>query len=174
MEITKKSGEDKEEVLQNHDSQACFSGDSEFFCPLLDYAKSISGLQISFLEEADAQISILEEAHPVEDFDNLLKKYNTLGDLMQERINRNYGQIICYEKADLACMEKELLVEQSSLVKGWQKTVVDRNKNWIPIIEKSLQSGSSFIAAGVSHFIGEDSVLELLKDRGFSIEQIQF
>ena len=141
---------------------------------LLDYAKSISGLQISFLEEADTAMEITEKAHSVKDFDDLLKSYNTLHSLTQERVNRNYGQLICYEKADLACMEKELLVEQSSLVKGWQKTIVDRNKNWVPIIEKSLQSGSSFIAAGVSHFIGEDSVLELLKDRGFSIEQIQF
>ena len=141
---------------------------------LLEYAKSTSGLQISFLEEANTQWLILEKAHSVADFDNLLKKYDTVKDLFQEREDRNYHLMLCYEKADLSCMREELLAGRSSLFEKWEDALIERNKNWIPVIEKSLESGTSFIAAGVSHFIGEDSVLELLEDRGFSIDRIQF
>ncbi len=142
---------------------------------LLEYIRKIPGLRIAFLEDAETQLSVLHESHPVNDFDYLIDQYSTLKDLVKERTKRIYGQMICYEKADLDCMKKELSIGQNSLVKSWQEiAVVKRNKMWISVIEKSLESGHSFIAAGISHFIGKDSILELLQEKNFKIKRIQF
>ena len=139
---------------------------------LLNYAKSIPGLKMSFLEDPNLVMDIINKAHSPKDIDILLKNYQTIQDLLQERGKRNYAQFICYEKGDLDCLKKELLAERSSLAEGWQETLVQRNKNWIPVIEKSLESGNSFIATGASHFVGKDNVLDLLKDRGFKVERL--
>jgi uncharacterized protein YbaP (TraB family) len=49
----------------------------------------------------------------------------------------------------------------------------DRNRNWIPKIEKALHSGQTyFVVAGAAHMGGPDGVLALLRARGYQIEQL--
>jgi uncharacterized protein YbaP (TraB family) len=55
----------------------------------------------------------------------------------------------------------------------YQNMVVKRNNNWIPKIEKMLDSDPvEFILVGSGHVIGQDGLLEQLKSRGYKIEQI--
>ena len=47
----------------------------------------------------------------------------------------------------------------------------DRNKRWADEIEKLMAgSGKVFIAVGAGHLVGDDSVVALLRQRGFEIE----
>ncbi|MBL8148872.1 MAG: TraB/GumN family protein [Blastocatellia bacterium] len=49
----------------------------------------------------------------------------------------------------------------------------ERNLNWIPKIEQYLQEeGNYMVVVGAAHLVGKDGVLELLKKRGYSIEQL--
>lgn len=47
-----------------------------------------------------------------------------------------------------------------------------RNQNWIPIIEKNIQSKPSFIAVGAAHLAGEQGVIQLLRNQGFTVKAI--
>lgn len=47
-----------------------------------------------------------------------------------------------------------------------------RNQNWIPIIEKHIQSKPSFIAVGAAHLAGEQGVIQLLRNQGFTVKAI--
>jgi uncharacterized protein YbaP (TraB family) len=48
-----------------------------------------------------------------------------------------------------------------------------RNEEWFPKIEKMMSSKPSFIAVGVSHLEGPKGLLNLLKDKGYTLTPIQ-
>ena len=49
----------------------------------------------------------------------------------------------------------------------------DRNARWIPIIEHEIQTGvPTAIVAGALHFSGPNSVVAMLRKRGYTIEQL--
>jgi uncharacterized protein YbaP (TraB family) len=53
------------------------------------------------------------------------------------------------------------------------RLVDDRNARWIPIIEHEIQTGvPTAIVAGALHFSGPNSVVAMLRKRGYTIEQM--
>jgi hypothetical protein len=50
--------------------------------------------------------------------------------------------------------------------------LTQRNKNWIPVIEKLISSQKTFIAVGAGHLPGEFGVIELLRKKGFQVEAV--
>ena len=48
----------------------------------------------------------------------------------------------------------------------------DRNKDWIPKIEKAIGEKSSFIAVGGGHLGGKNGIVNLLRAKGYKIEAI--
>lgn len=55
----------------------------------------------------------------------------------------------------------------------YEVLIVQRNQNWIPLIEDILESGeSAFIAVGAGHVTGPQGVVSLLEARGHTVERI--
>jgi len=51
--------------------------------------------------------------------------------------------------------------------------VIDRNKKWMPLIEAEMKRGGQiFIAVGLGHLLGKDSLVDLLSKRGFKVRQL--
>lgn len=51
--------------------------------------------------------------------------------------------------------------------------VVDRNKSWIPKIEAMLKGkDDALVVVGAAHLVGKQGVVELLKAKGYTIEQM--
>ncbi len=54
---------------------------------------------------------------------------------------------------------------------AYQSLLVKRNQAWVPQIEAMLeQPGSVFIAVGAGHLAGPDSVIVMLRDKGYTVE----
>lgn len=54
----------------------------------------------------------------------------------------------------------------------YKRLLIDRNQQWaMQISEMIKQPGSHFIAVGAAHLAGKDSVQELLKKRGLTVER---
>ena len=48
---------------------------------------------------------------------------------------------------------------------------VERNANWVPQIEAMLdEPGTVFVAVGAGHLAGPDSVITMLRDKGYEVE----
>lgn len=80
-----------------------------------------------------------------------------------------------WRTGDLESIEEEMIGPMKKAAPDAYKTlIVDRNANWVSQIEK-IMAGSDdlFIAAGAGHFIGEDGVVEMLKDKGYAVERVQ-
>lgn len=80
-----------------------------------------------------------------------------------------------WRTGDLEAIEEEMIGPMKKAAPDAYKTlIVDRNANWVRQIEKVMAgSDDIFIAAGAGHFIGEDGVVEMLKDKGYAVERVQ-
>lgn len=53
-----------------------------------------------------------------------------------------------------------------------QQLLIDRNRNWIPVIETAAATHENvFIAFGAAHLIGENGVLRLLENNGWVVSR---
>jgi uncharacterized protein YbaP (TraB family) len=52
--------------------------------------------------------------------------------------------------------------------------LIQRNKNWIPEIEKLVNIQKTFIAVGAAHLTGENGVVKLLQNAGYIVEPINY
>lgn len=53
-----------------------------------------------------------------------------------------------------------------------QILINERNINWIPRLEKMIAAGGSFVAVGAGHLPGSNGVIELLKNKGYTVEPV--
>ena len=52
--------------------------------------------------------------------------------------------------------------------------LVQRNRNWVPMIERMLADNQeNLIVVGAGHLAGEDDLLDLLVDAGYTVTRIQ-
>ncbi len=51
-----------------------------------------------------------------------------------------------------------------------QLLLIDRNRNWIPVIEQSAATHDRiFVGFGAAHLFGDDGVLALLQNNGWAV-----
>jgi uncharacterized protein YbaP (TraB family) len=127
-----------------------------------------AGKQVIALETAAEQLDMLfnhytleEQAQQLADFVNekeeMLKGQKDLADAymeynfekmvrLSEALSQNYG--------DLAYLTD------------------DRNKRWIPAIEKSINENATFIAVGALHLPGKNGLIELLRKEGYTVKPV--
>jgi len=51
--------------------------------------------------------------------------------------------------------------------------LVKRNLNWIPKIEDLIAKESTFIAVGAAHLAGSMGVINLLREKGFTLTPVK-
>ena len=55
----------------------------------------------------------------------------------------------------------------------YEKLIITRNRNMVSKIENYLQSKATyFVVVGAGHLTGTKGIIQLLKDRGYSVEQL--
>jgi len=50
--------------------------------------------------------------------------------------------------------------------------LLGRNRAWMERLVPELEEGSAFVAVGLAHLLGDDSVLAMLAERGFTVRRI--
>ena len=53
------------------------------------------------------------------------------------------------------------------------KALFKRNQNWIPKIEEKIKDHSCFIAVGAAHLPGDKGVLNMLKQKGYTVTPVK-
>jgi uncharacterized protein len=81
--------------------------------------------------------------------------------------------IKAWASGDVKAIESALLKSMKEYPEIYERLVSDRNRGWIPKIESYLsQSENYLIVVGAGHLAGKDSVIEMLKAKGYSVEQL--
>jgi uncharacterized protein len=83
-------------------------------------------------------------------------------------------QIInAWRAGDVDTIARDMRNDFRDLPSFYQRLIVDRNRNWIPKIERYLRGRDTcFVVAGAGHMGGPEGILALLKARGYTIEQL--
>jgi uncharacterized protein YbaP (TraB family) len=64
--------------------------------------------------------------------------------------------------------------EDKSMDKYEAVMLSNRNKNWIPVIEKQIKSMPTFIAVGAAHLGGKNGVIDLLRQKGYTVKPVAY
>jgi len=140
---------------------------------LFQYAEEKS-MSVGFLEDVDLQFSIIEAVTPSNVLDKLLRSSEDLIEDTKVELVQLYD---CYLVSDVSCLTKKMgTTEMGGSWEAWQADLLlkQRNITWVPKIEKSLESGQTFLAVGAGHLIGQGNVLELLEAEGYEIQRVEF
>lgn len=124
------------------------------------------------LEGAEYQIRLLS-GFP-DDLQELFLFYTLVDiDMLRPRANE---MIHAWALGNTRAMESILskgLGEHPELSPVYQKLIYGRNRNMASKIEAYLGTNDSyFVVVGAAHLLGKGSVIELLKERGFKVEQL--
>lgn len=128
-----------------------------------NYAKE-KGLKIKAIETVDEQLNALDAMSPELALDAFksLSKYDELFDRM----------IILYVKADLERLYKMIVEEENN---GFEtdELLDNRNVRMANRISAMAKEGPVFAAIGAGHLPGEHGVIELLRQKGYTVKPIK-
>jgi len=86
---------------------------------------------------------------------------------------RRADVIAAWKTGDATKIEPLLLETTRKYPEVYKKFLTDRNRVWFPKIEELLTRDKNvFVVVGMAHLVGKDSVVDLLKTKGFRVEQL--
>ncbi len=127
------------------------------------------GKKVHSLETAEFQIDLLS-GFPPEIQEKLLLQ--TLKDL--EVIEDYFDSIVSsWESGNTREFESIVMDSFKEYPTIYEKLIIDRNDNWLPVIEGYLDSDQKYLViVGSGHLVGKDGIIRRLEQRGYQIEQM--
>ena len=137
--------------------------DKHFF----DRAKK-AGLERRALETVAFQIDRLDQMSAA-DQQEMLRA--TIEDL-EAQITNVKKIADAWSRGDTTSLETLLLGATADSPDLYKRLIVERNQSWVASVETCLkQKTSCFVVVGAAHLVGPDSLVALLRKRGYSVEQ---
>jgi uncharacterized protein len=128
-----------------------------------------SGKPMTGLETAAFQIGLMDQLSAT-DQESMLRQSLRGMDLLDKGLDRI---VRSWAAGDVPALEELLLNAMREYPAVHQKIVVDRNRRWLPKIERMIEQGeSALVVVGAAHLVGKEGVIELLKARGYTLEQM--
>ncbi|MGH7831998.1 MAG: TraB/GumN family protein [Candidatus Binatia bacterium] len=110
-------------------------------------------------------------------FDGMSEKTQELMLLQTLKDAHSIGESIdrivkAWASGDMGTLDSVMLQSLREYPEVYQRLIVERNRAWLPQIESYLtQNENSLVVVGTAHLAGKDGVVELLKAKGYSVEQ---
>jgi uncharacterized protein YbaP (TraB family) len=120
------------------------------------------------LETAEFQLGLLDQLAASEQ-ELLLRQSMDEMDHLEENIDR---MVQAWKTGDVGGMEKLLLAAMRDYPEIRRKVIDGRHRHWLPQIEDLLARGeNALVVVGAAHLVGANGLIELLKGRGYRVEQ---
>jgi len=128
-----------------------------------------SGKSTGGLESLEFQIDLLDGLSR-RDQEMMLRE--TLKEL--DQLDKGVEQLVqSWTKGEVGPVEEWLLAGMREYPEVHVKVIVERNRRWLPQIEKMIAQGeNAIVVVGAAHLVGREGVIELLKQRGYTVEQL--
>ena len=149
--------------FSGNSGEAMTSYEMEFLNRAKKQEKKIKGL-----ETARYQISVLDSI-----------PYHLQAQMLVEEMrkgsqnNREYKRLVkIYKRQDLEMLSKMTLGKDDFGAYN-DMLLYNRNRNWIPVMEKMMHKNSMFFAVGAAHLLGDRGVISLLRKRGYVLTPLR-
>ncbi|WP_445457751.1 TraB/GumN family protein [Flavobacterium sp. HNIBRBA15423] len=123
------------------------------------------------LETIESQLIIFDKIPYKIQVEEILKtaKNNMVKD--KEEMNK---MLSIYKSENIEKMlELSLESENKMFVEYTDDLLTERNKNWIPTIEKVTKEKPTLFAVGAAHLAGDNGVIKLLRTKGYKVEAVK-
>jgi uncharacterized protein YbaP (TraB family) len=135
---------------------------------LADRAKN-SDKATGGLETLESQVGLIDQL-PRRDQELMLRESLKELDLLDQGVERIVQSWLA---GDVNSLEALLLAGMREYPEVHQKLIIDRHRRWVPQIEKMIkQRENVLVVVGAAHLVGKDGIIELLRARGYSAEQM--
>lgn len=134
------------------------------------YAKATqSGKKILGLETFEQQMDMLDIMSKVNQDDLVRHSIKDL-DVLEEEMD---AILKAWSTGDMNELENAILKSFKEFPDIYKALISQRNKDWIKKIELFLkQKENHMVVVGAAHLAGKDGLVELLKKKGYSVEQL--
>lgn len=125
------------------------------------------GKRLAFLEGAKVQAAILDRFATVEYLLELVKDIPGYAKGLREDVK-------LYLSGDEVGFAKSAIDDMTRHIgdKGMDALLYQRNRRWIPLLEKHIAAGGAFIAVGNAHMLGDKSVVAMLRAKGHEVTRV--
>lgn len=131
-----------------------------------------SGKPVSGLETVADQLATLDGI-PVAEQVASLRDFLQEGDSAQAKLDELHD---AWRRGDAVVLERLTRTDMRDLTPiTYQRLDVDRNRAWVPQLERMLargRGGDVLAVVGALHLLGDDGLVELLRARGYRVERI--
>ncbi|MEP7078682.1 MAG: TraB/GumN family protein, partial [Chthoniobacterales bacterium] len=135
----------------------------------LAYHAQRLGKEVAGLETVDEHVAFWENTLQL-DGERLLVETLVRGKRLNDRFDETR---VAWKKGDLAALSATNAGLRDVDLSTSQRLLDRRNAKWLARIESEMKTGkATAIVAGTAHFVGPDSVVDLLRKRGYKIEQL--
>ena len=135
----------------------------------LEHKAQADGKPISGLETLDEQLGVLQHmsnADQARFLDMVVSEMHDVEGETQSVVN-------AWRSGDAAKLAGLLSDEYKTFPNLYRVLVSERNKRWVPQIEKLLHGNQdAFVVVGALHLVGDGGLLELLRRDGYKAEQL--
>ena len=122
---------------------------------------------ISGLESMQYQMNVINSI-PI---DEQIKM--TLDDITNSSQNSDMDELLKTYKSQNIDLIYTYTTSNAEEIPGFlENFIFKRNKNWIPIITSLIEKQSTFIAVGAAHLGGPKGVVQLLREKGYTVTPI--
>lgn len=162
MFLSALSGEDM--LTMNTDSSQVVSYEMELMKLAQEQEMTVAGL-----ETAEFQMSMFDSI-PYKAQAKMLLESIKSEDTGDEEFQK---MVEMYKSQDINGMQDLIKGDEEGVGKYTELLLVNRNKNWIPIMETMMKEEVVFFAVGAGHLGGEMGVINLLKEEGYKLKAIK-
>jgi uncharacterized protein len=142
---------------------ADFGVDTYFFELAQDQGKPIKAL-----EEASFQINVLAS---LPEADQIVAVENFLAD-PAAAVTQVSDLVSAWKRGDAEELERAVENEFRDDPQSFDLLLTHRNRNWLPALEGFLQGGqTTVVVVGAAHMVGEQGLVNLLRQRGYDVER---
>jgi len=121
------------------------------------------------LESLDFQLSLIDETPIEEQARTLVSDVHGYVKMEQQLTD----MVAAYKAQDMDKLYDFVVKYADSNQEFNENFIFKRNQNWIPKIEEKIKGHSCFIAVGAAHLPGEKGVLNMLKQKGYSVTAVK-
>jgi len=142
------------------------------------------GIDVHFLSEASGKKKI-KELESIDYQINLLSGFSdgeqeafllsTLKDLnsYEKEVDKLLVAWVSGDTGGVESILKESTIKDEGMASVYDKLLYERNRNMVSKIEGYLKSGEiHFVVVGAGHLLGERGIINLLRQKGYQIEQL--
>lgn len=127
------------------------------------------GKPVGGFESVDFQLGLFDNMSAEEQADFLRQSLEDLSET-SEQMRR---VVAAWRAGDAEAIDAIMNESMGEAPELYARMLTDRNAAWVPQIEQMLRgSDDVLVVVGAAHLVGEHSVVEMLRQRGHSVEQL--